>query len=296
MHKRPHYNLFKRLRESSYQGKQGVLCFKGTQSGPTLGIGICTHGNEIEGLAVLESLSKVVRGSVVLILSNLDAATEHFHGERSARYLDTNMNRLPSELDTDSREVFRTKSLLPILKEFDYGIDIHSTPGPSEPMALNVKGNGLSLVPTIPIQIDGMLEHQEGVPLSSFFGGKSVVGVEAGQQGTEEAWNDARKIFEQVLAVLGMSDESPTPPVEKSLYRVFGSVRFPNPTYQFLPRLLTGSFSSLRKKTCPKIFKGEIIARGEGPDIRALEDSVLLFPRREMSDLTDEAAFLAVSS
>jgi len=286
-------DYFEQLAWRRYKGVLGVHRIDALEGGPVLGIGIATHGNEIEGLAAFASLPKLVRGSVVLVLCNLEAVTRHFCAEESVRYIDTNMNRLPSSLNSSASEVVRARELLPVLESFDYGMDIHSTPGPSEPMSLNVRGEGLSLVPTIPIQIDGMLEHQAGVPLSSLFGGKSVVGVEAGQQGTEQAWEDAQRIFETTLAVLGMADEEPPPSVEKSHYQILQPIYFPNPTYRFFPRLLTGTFSSLREGTYPKVKKGAPIAYGEGTTLRAPDDGVLLFPRRKVSDLTDEAAFLA---
>lgn len=83
----------------------------------------CTHGDELIGTWILNELSaiKLLRGSITGILANTRAM------ERGVRYLESDLNRsFPGNLNGTYEERLATK-LLPIIKDADLVIDIHST-------------------------------------------------------------------------------------------------------------------------------------------------------------------------
>ncbi len=258
-----------------------------SQPGPHVCVGMATHGNETEGLAVLEEPVALLKGSLTLILCNPEAVAA------GQRYLDSDMNRLPEGLNGSGREVARAQELLPLLQAADVFVDLHSTPGPTEPMLIPVEGAPpLAQALDIPLVIEGITELQTGTPLAALATGTRF-GVEVGQQGTEEGRKTARRIFRALLQHHGLIEGTPEPGPAPVTYRVTGSIHFEDPTCKFLPRLLAGSLAGLRKGTAPWVEKGEVVAYGDLGALVAPETGYLLFPRREPSNLKTEAAFFA---
>lgn len=301
---------FNTVSQSRFKGVPGVLKIDSPHpnNGPTVGITIGTHGNEIAGLAPLvqyirnERLGKLLQtGSVIFTLNNMKAMDKFFKAEsdsekRRLRQLNHNMNRLPEdilELKTDTRyEIQRILELYPIFQEFDAALDIHSTYGPSVPMIVEVKG-GLDLLngAPIPTVLTNMLNVQRGLPASGLYGGIDrenipVLGIEAGMQGAPDALVSATQITQAFLQNMGMIPGKPssTYEYERKIYRVSQPLMFPDYSYEFVKRFLT--FEAVKE--------GQIIAEGDGPALLAPQDGHILFPKpKAFNTKMDEAAFIS---
>lgn len=278
------------LLDQNYMGVPGVWHRKGPRPGAHVCIGIATHGNETEGLATLQADVELVAGSLTLILCNPAAVAA------GVRYVDSDMNRLPEGLLGEGVEVGRARQLLPILQTADVFVDLHSTPGPSEPMLipLDDASRAFSYVrgANIPILIEGITEHQVGRPLASHAGGFRF-GVELGQQGTQQARATALSVLRALLANLGLVQDFPGLSKFPKRYRVTHAVHFEDPTCQFLPQLLASKPADLRLGRAPYVTRGEIIAEGGRGKVMAPASGHLLFPRRGPSAQATEAAFIA---
>lgn len=308
------YSTFCTLMESSYQGIQGVVKIEGTHPGPTLGVTVCTHGNEPAGLAAAQFLidtyvrdAREFSGAISIVVNNPFATQAYFEAmfeqdndaALKARGIEINMNRIPAEAildENDKRpEIARVRELQPIYDEFDVGVDIHSTLRPAPPMVVvpdqEVPENLLRGLP-IGIVISNISAVQIGVPVSSLYGGKKGAirfVIEAGQHETPEAFQNAVISLRQILKNLGMVDSNEvdfTAP-ERNDYEVFDSVIFPDDSYH-----LARDFSNFEF-----IEKGTVLAMSEiegEPDIVAQKDCHILFPKNPNDISTDEAMFLAL--
>ncbi len=297
------------LKNSEYEGIQGVHRIDSTKpnEGPNVGITIATHGNEIAGLASyihytrndrLKSILK--RGSVTFAINNLQALEQFFDAngedeEKASMYIDHNMNRLPKEvleLVGDSRyEIRRALELYPVFEQFDAGIDIHSTYGPSTPMIVEMKegvdyldGSSISTVLT------NMPSVQKGMPISSLYGGINttdipVIGVEAGAQGDPTAFGHAIEITNAFLQKLGMIPQAINQQkFDKEIYRVSRPILFPNDSYSYIEDF----------KTFDEIRQGQILATGSEGKIIANQDGHILFPKHFKFDTRqNEAGFIS---
>jgi hypothetical protein len=166
--------VFETLAKSTYEGIPGVFKIEGKLPGPTLGITVCTHGDEPAGLAAAEYVMTTVAnnrdklsGSIIVVLNNAIETERYFDSKtsdeaRHHRLSEVNMNRIPKgalENPNDHRyEIARVRMLLPVYAEFDAGIDIHSTTQEAEPMIIPL-GSGLkpNLIKGMPIPAHRLL-------------------------------------------------------------------------------------------------------------------------------------------
>lgn len=302
-------NQFSNLSSNIYQGIKGVELFDTGKPGPTLGITLLTHGNEPVGLVIHSYLKKLfnskqglLKGRVYIVLNNLLAAKRYFEAMKrgdkekmeEARFVDVNMNRLPTEKLDDPNcklyEVRRARELMPIWKEFDYGLDLHSTSQKSNPMIVALDKSDLNLINMLPFTdvISNIENVQLGTPASTLYGSKksSIFGLEAGQHTHRESFRKAKLSVEVLLSSLGMIKTEHLPDTsEKVVYRVFDSFVPANDSYR-----MTKTF-----KTYQKIKKSEVIAKGDSGNFTAPKDCVALFARSVEKGLHmgEEAIFLA---
>lgn len=299
--------VFDRLSHSLYEGIPGVVRIAGKQPGPTVGITVCTHGNEPAGLAAagyilseIGSKKQDIAGTIFIVLNNIQAAENYFKAEtaeeaRLARFADVNMNRLPEAVqstEADTRyEVLRARELQKVWARFDIGFDIHSTTQDSDPMIISM-GDQLpvSLVRGMPIKkiISNIDEVQIGKPSSHYYGvGKTSahrIGIEAGTHEKMETFQRAIKCTQVLLQNSGvLSGEAPSSNSEYDEYTVISSVVFPNGSYE-----LTRVF-----KDFEFVPKGTVLAKGNGPDIVAENDCCTVFASKMKPDsLQEEVMFL----
>jgi hypothetical protein len=244
---------FEWLSKSEYQGVKGVAKFDSGVPGPTVGITVLTHGNEPAGLAPVWLASKeggmfdqLTCGSVIVAIANIDAATEYFSKVEAAtpeelaafRSIDLNMNRLPADLastDRSNAEIDRAKDLLPILAEFDAGLDIHSTDVESSPMLVGNSYMSPALQQSFPIEVVlvGIAETMKEKPLMQFYGDGRVPAavIEAGSHQSNSSYETAiisTAGFLQNMGLLekagGISQSGEAAKIERSVYEVVDSI------------------------------------------------------------------------
>lgn len=302
---------FDRLTTSSIDGVAGVIRINSGKPGPVLGITACTHGNEPSGLALFEfllkekNIEKELRcGTLYLVVNNI-LATKKFFGAtsedeiRKSRYCDVNMNRLPEKtlsLEDDTRyEVSRTRELYPIWKNFEFGLDVHSTLELSEPMIISRGGEfHPDLVRGFPIKklISNIDKVQIGIPAFAFYGGfgseAKVFAIEAGQHTDPNSFERAAMCAVSLLQNLNMlSSTQQSVPMEYDEYYIDDSIVFPDISFDFIKDF----------KSYEEIHKGDLLARNtKGEEILAVIDGHLIMPtsrRGADKDISEEVAFIS---
>ncbi|MEN9614455.1 MAG: hypothetical protein RLZZ347_762 [Candidatus Parcubacteria bacterium] len=301
---------FKALMQSNTYGLSGVHEINSGKPGPTIGITLHTHGNEPSGLAIfhyftqIEPLNqKLKAGRVLFVLNNIKATAKYLdatdrEGRENSRFIDVNMNRLPPDLDACGRcgyEIQRSIELIPVWKQFQIALDIHSTTQPCPPMIIALPHFNRSLVQGIPAQtiLSNITSVQIGKPAISFYGQSEVercmFGIETGSHESQDSFVCGITSVEALLVntgVLERQDVSQKPvPITYLDYWVDASVIFPDTTYSLTK--IFGSFD--------RINKGEILATGDGANIEMPFDGHTLFCRNKTkpTDLSEEILFLA---
>lgn len=250
MHKRAYRTIISKLKKSSYNGIFGVFCIDSGTSGPTLGITVCTHGNEPCGLQVAQHLidKKITlsKGRIIVVLNNIKAVESYLNAkstdeERQSRFIDINMNRLPSDLDSNATaglyEVKRAKELKPIWGLFDYALDIHSTSQPSSPMIIQGLGESDLLTSNFPIdiKINDIVEKQKGTPAIAHYGEKCIsIGIEAGSHEDEKSQDIAIQCTQSLIEKLGMAKlgfDKEEQLKKQKIYHVEHPIFFPDSSY-----------------------------------------------------------------
>lgn len=193
---------FHTLLSSYTQGVQGVITIRGAEAGPSIGIGIGTHGNEPAGLGAVAPLllgGGIACGTLRIFLNNVEAMQRYFNAADDAarsqyRYLDRNMNRLPAnlghrELTADSPyEHRRMQQLLPLLEQCRDGyLDLHSTSADCPPILIaghaTRADHPMSQHVPVALRLTDMAQHMRGRMLMDFAGDRGTVRllVECGQ-------------------------------------------------------------------------------------------------------------------
>jgi succinylglutamate desuccinylase len=297
-----------RLYSSIYEGVPGVVLIESPTPGPVVGITVCTHGNEPAGLAAARSLFEqfenhqaLLCGKLFIVLNNIEACKKFFNAnspeeKSSARFIDTNLNRLPEDLlaqsENKSYEIHRARELMPVWSRFDIGLDIHSTTQADGSMILSL-GNTLypELIRGFPIPriVSNIDSVQIGRPAAHFYGSAErsmpkTLAIECGMHEDVESFDRAIACAHALLQNLSMLPgqvESVEFPYEE--YQIHSSVVFPDDSYQ-LTRLF---------KNFEFIPDGTVLAEGAGENIVADGDGHTLFASKiKPTVLTEEVLFL----
>lgn len=290
------------------KGIFGIWRVNSQKPGPTLGITICTHGNEPSGLAALRYLRRkfdikknLERGSLIFVLNNLKAAQKSFRAKtedekRRSRFIDINFNRLPAntlKLNNDSRyEIKRARELCPIWREFDFAIDIHSTSQKSDPMTICGAKLDMNLIRGFPIDtiISNIDKIQIGRPAFSFYGRPSgnipLLEIECG------AHTDPMSFKRAIISVLALlknlrmiSGESDDKIKIFKEYFIKSSIMFPDNSYALAKVFKNYEF----------VQKNAIIASNERHMIRAPFDCHIFMapPTTKPASISEEVVFLS---
>ncbi|MFH0806366.1 MAG: succinylglutamate desuccinylase/aspartoacylase family protein [Candidatus Brennerbacteria bacterium] len=296
---------FSELAKNSVAGVRGVWVVRSPVPGPIVGITLMTHGNEPSGLAAYHYFrhlyrleEKLMRGTVYFVLNNIVAGKRYFStrtvaAKRKARFVDINMNRLPSNtflLKRDGRyEVRRAKELRKIWKQFQCALDIHSTGQPTKPMVIKLARSKSGMVSRFPIPtvISNIDAVQTGKPAAYFYGERraETYSIETGGHELEPSRKRAIACVQSFLASQRLIDGPRTPRAQRQKeYRVFSSVWFPNTSYELTRRM----------RNFEKVGRGQIIARGDGKPILAPADAhVLMAPKgKKKPSINEEVMFL----
>jgi hypothetical protein len=304
---KPYFEIFQWLACQHIDGVCGAVAFDTGLAGPTVGLTVMTHGNEPAGLAAVAYAydiflaGKLKGGRLICVLNNVLAAERYFADPTGSsiayRLVDCNMNRLPKNVLSssdliDCYEYRRAEELAFLWRQFEFALDIHSTHTPGAPaMLVEVGGDVQTLAANMPLEviIRNIVQIQKGVPASALYGTPerpcAVVEIEAGYHEDKRAGCVAVESLRCLLANLGMiAAEGFVEQVRKPVYEVFGSVIFPNSTYQLSKR-----FADFQA-----IPYGEVLAVGDGEPIRMPENGHALFapPNGRPTKITDEVMFL----
>lgn len=301
---------FNFLLNSKYGGINGVHVIDSGKPGPSVGVTIMTHGNEPSGIACAKYFrnegdlqQRLICGKVVMVLNNIEGGKKYFEAKkmndqeaiRKARYIDVNMNRLPTELnESEKSEIVRSRRLLPVWTTFDLAIDIHSTTQKSDPMIIAVGELNQSMFKGFPMDniISNIEKIQIGKPASAFYGNATknipVLIIETGSHDDSASFDRAIVSVNNFLHNAGLIDEinKSSLPKKYKLYDVQGSLIVPNLSYS-----LTRVF-----ETYEFVKKGEVLARGDqGEIIMPFDGHTLMGPKdTTIHDIAEEVLFLTL--
>lgn len=295
---------YKQLSQSCWQDVPGVLRIEGQQKGPALGIMAMTHGNEPAGLAAFRYLltdhhlrKHLQQGSVYLILNNIEAGSRYFQEAETLtrtcayRFVDQDMNRMPENftaaLKSNSYEIQRAQELLPIYKELDYVLDLHSTTAASDPMLIGLDHDDPPLsCPGISILVRNIMPHLIGKVLVKLCDNARGYVIECGSHECPQSHHIAKNAVWRMLEQLELIPSLPHHPEELDIYDIFSGLILPDDTYE-----LTRLFSSFEH-----LPTGTILARGAGPDIVTTQPAYVIMPPTRLKPLHPGSEFLFLAS
>lgn len=264
------------LKAQFHELAQNVYELKGPFS-KTLTLCTLIHGNEIGGLEVFFSLLEDIQSKKLNIQSNLRLVlgnVDAFYEDK--RFLETDMNRSFDLTETKTNEEKRAKELEPYFSSSDILIDIHQTIGATETpffiFEYEERSYNLAryLNQTLPIVTHNKKRQFKGKTSTAYMisQGRMGITVETGQKGIEDTQISlgleiARKAIETDFST----------PIES--FPVSNTFTF----HQIIPNP-NGSLELTRKMiNFEKVTKNEVLARGDGAEVRSEVDGVVLFPK-----------------
>lgn len=192
--------------------------------GPHVMINALTHGNEPCGVVALVRLLdegfRPLRGRVTLSFANVEAYAAFRGGQRPARYLDRDMNRLWRDdwIDEDkaSREAARARELRPWLREVDALLDLHTTASVARPFFVIADlpksrrlADALAFPATQQIMPGGCFDGRHMIDYERFSDPEDpavAVTVECGRHEDRDTSDVAYATARRFLKVLGLID------------------------------------------------------------------------------------------
>ena len=203
-------------------GIEGVWSFVADDPGPHLVISALVHGNEIcGGLLLTRWLREAVRprrGRLTFCFANL-AAFDRFdpNDPIASRFADEDMNRVWAEEllagPRRSSELDRARALLPMLRQADVLLDLHSMLWPSDPLVLAGPGaSGRELAaamgtPPVVVCDEGHAAGMRMIDHARFNGGARSMLVEAGPHWQPETLAQMELSATRLLRLLGMAED-----------------------------------------------------------------------------------------
>jgi succinylglutamate desuccinylase len=269
-------------------GLEGVWTLHGPEAGPHLMLAGLVHGNEISGgLLLARWLREGIRprrGRLTFCFANL-AAFDRFDpaDPTASRFVDEDLNRVwAKELLAGPRrsvELDRARALLPVLRDVDVLLDLHSMLWPSDPLfiagpgaAARELGRALA-TPSVTVCDEG---HAAGLRLidhPQFQAGATALLVEAGPHWQPETLAQMEVTAAALLRHLGMAEEGaklappPAPLPPGRIARVTRTVTAQSAEFAFL-RSFRGGEVIARRNT--------LIALDGEAEIRTPHDGCLL--------------------
>lgn len=296
--------VFEQVSAQTLEGIPGVIRIDGAEPGPSLGILAMTHGNEPAGLAAFYALladgalaRQLQKGTVYLILNNTAAGRKYFDEATDLsftahyRFIDQDMNRMPAPVDGrlpgSSSELDRVNQLLPLYRQFDAVLDLHSTSAASAPMLIEIDSSRAPLqVPGIEVLIRNILPHLVGKALVSLCESARGYVIECGSHEEPSSLLIAQEGVWRMLEAMGMVSAESHAPSPLTIYTIYRAVIFPNESYS-LERMLE-SFELLPA--------GTLLAQGDGEPIRVERDSWVIMPPPRLKPVHPGSEFLYLST
>jgi succinylglutamate desuccinylase len=215
-------------------GIEGVWSFAAAEPGPHLLVTGIVHGNEIAGALLLARWLRdgvrPLRGRLTLCFANLCAFDRFDPADPTAsRFVDEDLNRVwSSELLGGARrsaELDRARALLPVVRQADVLLDLHSMLWPSDPLFIAGPGEaarelGCALAtPALTVCDEG---HAAGLRLidhARFDAGATALLVEAGPHWQPETLGQMEQTAARLLHRLGMAEPGAALPAAPPLPR-----------------------------------------------------------------------------
>jgi len=269
----------------SFGNVEGVTYFPGNgQSDKPVCIMGSIHGNERVGAAVLEELKEILtttdlRSDVYLVLGNPEAY------RAGKRYINTDMNRLfGTDRDVvspgDNVEEKRVAEIAPALSESHYLLDIHSTINPSVPFVYcepDAEHMALATLMGVEYIVSPSPDFRPADLVTSadnFVDRHGGLGItfESGWHKNELAVEDVllrTKIFLQKTGACDFGLSEPDNPPESKRLTIFNHVVPQSNSFAFARAF--GSFDMVKA--------GDLIGNDGDKEVRAEEDSFIIFPK-----------------
>ncbi|HEV7265439.1 MAG TPA: succinylglutamate desuccinylase/aspartoacylase family protein [Falsiroseomonas sp.] len=211
---------------------EGVWSFAAAEPGPHLLITALVHGNEIAGALLLARwLREAVRprcGTLSLCFANL-AAFDRFDpaDPTASRFLDEDLNRLWADDllagQRRSAELDRARALLPLVRQADVLLDLHSMLWPSDPLFIAGPGRAARelgrAIGTPPLVVcdEGHAAGMRLIDHAHFQDGATALLVEAGPHWQPETIAQMEETAARTLRRLGMAEDGARLPPDTKL-------------------------------------------------------------------------------
>jgi len=303
------HEFYEEMKDSSYEDVKGVYCVEGAEEGETTAISALTHGNEFAGLAGLKEIrdqAQIIKGKVLLILHNIDAADLFFEHAQAHQYDleamgdttefrslqgDHDMNRLPSDLLAhyedyqDSSTAQRMKELSPVHTQIESILDIHTAHQEAATMSVEDHKNILSDRMKVDRAIKNITKHQSGMPAVGFTRYKmhGSIGFEGGKHPDLKALENVKQASYAFLEAQGQvelpADFKRSPSIPETT-TVIDCVKAPNTSFRLTRIYHPGE----------RITVNELIAENpdNGDQIRAKKTGDVLFPLKSREVVNPE--------
>jgi len=213
-------------------GIPGAWRFAAAEPGPHLLVTALVHGNEIAGALLLSRWLRAGlrprRGTLTLCFANL-AAFDRFDpaDPTASRFVDEDLNRVWAEETLGggrrSSELERARALLPLVRQADVLLDLHSMLWPSDPLLLAGPGAGARDLgralgsPPVIVCDEGHAAGLRIIDHARFQAGVPALLLEAGPHWAPETLRQMEDSAARLLRRLGMVAEDATLPPEVPL-------------------------------------------------------------------------------
>ena len=273
-----------------------VHTFDSGVPGPHVMINALTHGNEVCGAIVVDSLLRFGlrprRGRLTLSFANVQAYARFDPAQPDkSRYVDGDFNRVwmaPVLDDCSHRsvELDRARAMRPVIDTVDFLLDLHSMHEKSKPLIVAGpldKGIELAVQLGTPATVICDEGHPEGRRMRDYEGfgdsgsAKNALLIECGQHWERRAVEVARDCTARFLLLCGVIDESDLPPGWlEPLPRQMTVVRVTEPVVaESMNFRFAGNYTGL--ETFAKA--GTVIGWSDGePVVTPYDDCVLVMP------------------
>ena len=274
--------------------------FDGPVGGPHVMITAVTHGNELCGAIVLNTLFqsgfRPLWGRLTLGFCNVEAYHNFdTNNPMLSRFVDEDMNRLwqADMLDSprDSQEARRTREIRPLLDNVDFLLDIHSMQHPTLPLMLaGPVHKGRALAERVGVPANIVLDHghaagrrmRDYAPFSNPQRHHAALLVECGQHWAQSSVDVACQTMIRFLVATGTGDASmiddwlgPDTPPRQRVIEVTNPITVRNATFNFVKPYIG-------MEVIPKA--GTLLAMdGDTPVYTPHDDCVLIMPSRRLT-------------
>ena len=253
-----------------------IFTFVGKQPGPTVTIMGGVHGNEPSGVIAIAKLLpnfSIARGKVHLIIANLRAI------EQNVRETDMNMNRafkdeslFADRRQLESYERKRALEIMPYLDESEALLDIHSSSSEKSTPFSICEPHSFDIVSRLPFQIVSHgwdVIHPGGTDYYMNKKGGRGICIECGYHLDKDGPAMAENSIQAFLILMGLIDGDipPKTPNQKIIYA--HDIYHTKTNFKIARKF--GDFEEIKK--------GEVIGVDGEIEVRALEDTVIIFAR-----------------